>query len=252
MSKWFDQYNMIHDRSLDGDYRSGNAPWYSALYLTLKGGDFEKAGVNRLRVVLLSKFIIETIDHRFKTFRYPDNYNPDSHDNLLAHIYFKTITLDILKNSNYYFNNYKNTDHTWLECFKDIYRLIKDHGWNPHRNAWWEGGYYAIGKLANRLPMWLRWYASRELKYLPFLYLHLFVSWIKPNFKKGKRWKIFITGETGRFKVRQTNNVSAKIQCWFLLRTTGSKYLVKLFDIKKLASIYFDYEDHPIRQALRG
>lgn len=231
--KWFDQYGMLHDRSIENGYRSGNAPWYSALYSAIVGDDYYMKNLYYIR--LTRHFVIGS--KPFNSIRYPNNNNPDSHDNMIAHIFYGVVDSDELKEGKWYFNGYKHDTHTWLECFKDIYRIVKDHGISPHRNIWWKEGYDAIGKLANRLPMWLRWYASRELKYLPFLYLHLFVSWIKPNFNKD---------------VRQTNNVSAKIQCWFILKTTGSKVFHKLFDIKKLTNIYFDYEDYPIRRILNG
>jgi hypothetical protein len=86
------------------------------------------------------------------------------------------------------------------------------------------------------------------MNYLAFI-LHILVSYLKPNFKKDYKH----TYEDGSYEWvmdRQTNNVSAKIQCYFILKTTGSKYLIKLFDIKKLCNIYFDDADHPIRSKL--
>lgn len=228
---YFDKYGMLSDRP---DKISGNQPYYSALhcYISCNFDYWKSIGFTLQNELVFHRFIPK---YRLLTKRYPDNPNPDSHDNMIAHIYFGSLDLKDLKRSNWYFNNYHKDDHTWVECFRDIYRLIKEHGTNPHRNIWWVEGYNAIGKIANRLPMWLRWYASRELRYLPFLYLHLFTSWIKPNFKKD---------------VRQTNNVSAKIQCWFILNTSGYEIFSFLFPIKKLVNIYFDYPDHPIRKLL--
>lgn len=224
MTGFFCDLGLLHDTN---HKVSGNGVIYSALFEAIRN----KKKFNRdvIEELVFIRFIPK---YRISTLRYPNNFNPDSHDNMLGFIYFNALNADDLKRSNWYINNYVDGTHTWKECFEDIYRLIKDHGFNPHRNIWHEQGYKAIGKIANKLPMFIRWYASREIKYYTAFLLHLFVSWIKPSFKKD---------------VRQTNNISAKIQCWFLLRTTGSKLLIKLFDIKKLSSIYFP-EDHPINQ----
>ena len=227
MNNFFCQLGLLHD----ADHKvSGNNIWYSALFESITG----KKRFDRDIISDQFVFIRFIPKYNIRTLRYPDNFNLDSHDNMLGFLYFNALDADDLKRANWYINGYVDDTHTWKQCFNDIYRLIKDHGFNPHRNTWWQGDYRAIGKIANKLPMCIRWYASREIKYYPAFLFHIFVSWIKPNFKKD---------------VRQTNNVSAKIQCWFMLKTTKSRFLIRLFDIKKLSSIYFP-ENHPINKIL--
>jgi hypothetical protein len=242
MKKWFDEYGLIHDKNLDNGYRSGNGSYYTALFSAFCGfgGDIKTmVKDNRISDILEDQFAFHHYipEYRIRTLRYPSNSALDSHDNILAHLYFGSLTADDLEKTGWYINSTLPSDFTWKQCLADIWRLVKDKGFKPHRNAWHEGDYRAIAKIANRLPSWLRYYGSRKIRYYTAFLLHIFVSYLKPNFKNG---------------IRETNSVSAKIQCYFMLRTTGSKWLIKLFNIKDLCDIYFSEKEHPIRVLLNS
>jgi hypothetical protein len=233
MEGFFCPLGLLSDRS--GNI-SGNQPIYSAYYYVMGGYPTEK--FFSIRNTLIDNFVFHRYipEYRIRTIRYPDNGKvPDSHDNILAHLYFGSLTADDLEKTGWYINSNLPSDFTWMECFKDIILLIKKHGTNPHRNVWHEEGYRAIAKIANRLPLWLRYYANPIAKYYVPYILHIMISYIKPNFKNG---------------IRETNNVSAKIQCYFMLKSTNSRYLIMLFNIKELCDIYFDEAEHPIRRIL--
>jgi len=246
MNKFFCPLGLLSD---EANKISGNQPWYSALYDILGGND----GIVILSIqhTLQTKFIFKSSSfytYRLRTVRYPENNDPDSHDNLLAHFYFRSLTPEQLDRTGWYINSTLPSDFTWFECIRDIIRLIKDRGFNPHRNDWWKFGYNAIGKIANKLPSWVRYYASGRYRYYPFFILHILASYVKPNFKK--KTLVHPASGKGMFSVRQTNNVSAKIQCYFMLKTTNSRLLIMLFNIKELCNIYFDSPEHPIRRLL--
>jgi hypothetical protein len=217
---YYDKDNFIHDRA---PATSGNKILYTSYAIAL--GMYNTEEISKLKVKAQGLIIDNVVTQR-------DNNNDslDSLDNIIGFIYLGLLTPSNFEKTSWYFNGYDKNRHSWKECITD---LIAIHG--EDRNFWHENGFDAVGKLANLVSPHVRYYAKRKsgdtsIHLAPFFYLWVISTLLKSNYKKG---------------IRQTGNISQKNIAWLVLKDLKSKYLIKLFNLKKNFTDYFGSQ-HPI------
>lgn len=226
-----DEYGIYHDRS---DRISGNGVLYSAFALQMDMYSPEQ--IMKTKQALRGLVSTDIGTHLIHTYRYFENDQPDSLDNLVGFIKWELLNADQLERAGWYFrgkaDSYKR--YSWLDVIKTAWKHRK--GLLSDRNYFRDNNLDEIGKIAYWIPWQYRYYAKAKVGRPPTLLekISFYGHCIATSFKKD-----------------HSKNTSPKNIVVLMLEDLDSKYLIKLFNKELQYTEYFG-ESHPFVKKVRN